>query len=93
MVKPGQIFLLGVVKYTVEEVSKYSLASLSWAPGSVEQWRRMGELPFTVGDNDNFSIGLFGDDQMVKEFGDLPTPPIVPQSPVGPYDKYAIGMP
>jgi len=107
IVTPERIFLLGVVKHTIEEiidgvpteVEKYAFASLNWTAAtdeedaSTEPWRVMGELPFPVGDADNFAIGLYGDDPRCNALAAYQCPPIVPQSPVGPYDKYAIGMP
>jgi len=102
-----KIFLIGVVKYTVEEiiegvpteVEKYSFASLNWTAAtddeeaSTEPWRVMGELPFPVGSADNFALGLYGDDPRCDALAAYQCPPIVSQSPVGPYEKYAIGMP
>ena len=102
-----RIFLIGVVKYIVEEiiegvpteVEKYAFASLNWTAAtddeeaSTEPWRVMGELPFSVGSADNFAIGLYGDDPRADALAAYQCPPIVPQSPVGPYNKYAIGMP
>lgn len=107
VVTPEKIFLIGVVKYTAEKiiegvptaVEKYAFATLTWTAATAEKdestelWRVTGELPFLVGDADNFSLGLYGDDSMVNALATYQCPPIVPQSPVGPYDKYVIGMP
>jgi len=93
MVTPEKIFLIGVVKYTVNDVEKYAFASLNWIPESTDLWQIMGELPFPVGNADNFALGLYGDDPRADALASYQCPPIVPQSPVGPYDKYAIGMP
>ena len=99
MVTPERIFLIGVVKHTVDEIDKYAFASLNWtAATEIEEastvpWQVMGELPFPVGDADNFSLGLYGDDPRADALAAYQCPPIVPQSPVGPYEKYAIGMP
>jgi len=97
MVTPTRIFLIGVVKYTVlegeVEVDKYAFAALNWVPESTTLWKPMGALPFEVGDADNLSVGLYGDDPLTTSLAEYQCPPIVPQSPVGPYDKYAIGMP
>ena len=107
VVTPERIFLIGVVKHTVEEiiegvpteVEKYAFASLNWTAAtddeeaSTDPWRVMGELPFPVGDADNFALGLYGDDPRASALAVYQCPPILPQAPVGPYDKYAIGMP
>jgi len=98
-VTPTKIFLLGVVKETIESVEYYSFACLDWSIDSegvpsAELWNKLGRLPFTVTDNDNFAVALFGDDQLVKDLASyLSPPPTLPQMPVGPYDKYAIGLP
>ena len=102
-VTPTNIFLIGVVKYTVleneVEVDKYAFASLKWTAAtdtegeSTAPWRVMGELPFAVGSADNLAVGLYGDDPLAALLAAYQCPPIVPQSPVGPYEKYAIGMP
>lgn len=101
-VTPTSIFLIGVIKETVtiEGVSTdyYNFASLSWSIDdgvpSTALWNKMGRLPFTVSDNDNLQVGLYGDDSRVNELAAyLTPPPIMPQSPVGPYAKYAIGLP
>jgi len=99
IVTPERIFLIGVVKHTVDAIEKYAFASLNWTAATDEEaestdlWQVMGELPFSVGSADNFAIGLYGDDSRADALAAYQCPPIVPQSPVGPYDKYAIGMP
>jgi len=103
LVTPTDIFLIGVVKYTIlaneVEVDKYAFASLKWTAAteteeaSIAPWNIMGQLPFEVGDSDNLSVGLYGDDALAIALSEYQCPPIVPQSPIGPYAKYAIGMP
>jgi len=99
MVTPERIFLIGVVKHRGDDVEKSAFAPLNWTAAtetedaSTAPWQVMGELPFPVGDADNFSLGLYGDDPRADALAAYQCPPIVPQSPVGPYDKYAIGMP
>jgi hypothetical protein len=64
----------------------------SFADGG--EWKILGRTPFAVGDYDNFSCSIFGNTPDVKAMMDVPVyPPIVPQSPVGPYSLYSIGMP
>ena len=102
-VTPTSIFLIGVIKETVTvdgvATDCYNFASLSWTiddegVASTELWKKMGRLPFTVSDNDNLQVGLYGDDSRVNELAAyLTPPPIMPQSPVGPYAKYSIGLP
>jgi len=63
-------------------------------PDSVELWKVLGQLPFTVQSDDNFAVCLYGEGQLVKDLAIYQTPPmILPETPVGPYDKYAIGLP
>ena len=101
-VTPTNIFLIGVIKETVivEGVATdyYDFASLSWSiddegVASIDLWKKMGRLPFDVSDNDNLQVGLYGEDSRIIDLANYPVPPIMPQSPVGPYDKYAIGLP
>lgn len=91
-VSPTSVFLIGVAKRTLDPV--YQFASLTWKTDSIEPWKIMGMLPFPVGDNDNFMTGLYGVDARVNDMINFPSPPhVLPQMPVGPYDKYSIGMP
>jgi hypothetical protein len=91
-VTPTEIHLIGVVMRDVEPV--YNFAYLKWIPGSVELWKVLGQLPFTVQSDDNFAVCLYGEGQLVKDLAIYQTPPmILPETPVGPYDKYAIGLP
>ena len=102
-VTPADIFLIGVVKETIEietvPTTVYSFASLHWfldgeGIASTALWQKQGRLPFAAGDFDNFQVGLFGEDQRVVDLINYLSPhPTLPQMPVGPYDKYAIGMP
>ena len=102
-VTPMSIFLIGVIKetVTVDGVSTdyYNFASLSWSVdsegvASIDTWKKMGRLPFNVGTNDNLQVGLYGEDSRVNDLAAyISPPPIMPQSPVGPYDKYVIGLP
>ena len=102
-VTPTSIFLIGIIKetVTVDSISTdyYNFASLSWSideegTASIELWKKMGRLPFTVSDNDNLQVGLYGEDSRVIDLATyLTPPPIMSQSPVGPYDKYSIGLP
>jgi hypothetical protein len=98
-VSPTEIFLIGVVKETIDEVEYYSFACLDWAldsegVASTDLWKKLGRLPFSVTDNDNFSAALFGGGALVDNLTEyLSPPPTLPQMPVGPYDKYAIGLP
>ena len=91
-VTPTEIHLIGVVMRDVEPV--YNFAYLKWIPDSVELWKVLGQLPFTVQSDDNFAVCLYGEGQLVKDLAIYQTPPmILPETPVGPYDKYAIGLP
>jgi len=102
-VTPTNILLIGVIKETVlvEDVPTdyYCFASLQWSVdeegiASTNLWNKMGRLPFVVGDADNLQVGLYGDDGRAAALANyLSPPPILPQMPVGPYEKYAIGMP
>jgi hypothetical protein len=97
-VTPTEIFIIGVIKESVliNEIStdKYFFASLKWVPESTEQWKRMAMLPFDGDTVGNFCAGLFGEHPMVQALTDYLTRSTVrPQIPVGPYSKYAIGMP
>lgn len=77
----------------------YHFASLTWSVdeegvATTDLWVQLARLPFTASDNDNLQVGLYGDDSRVNDLAAyLTPPPIMPQSPVGPYDKYAIGLP
>jgi len=77
----------------------YHFASLIWSVdlegnATTDIWTQLARLPFTASDNDNLQVGLYGDDSRVNELAAyLTPPPIMPQSPVGPYDKYSIGLP
>jgi len=91
-VTPTEIHLIGVVKRDVEPV--YNFAYLKWIPDSVETWKVLGQLPFTVQSFDNFAVCLYGEGQLARDLAVYQTPPmILPETPVGPYDKYAIGLP
>ena len=102
-VTPTDILLIGIVKETVDvdgvPTDYYCFASLHWfidgeGIASTDLWRKMGRLPFVVGDADNLQVGLYGDDSRANALATyLSPPPILPQMPVGPYDKYSIGMP
>jgi len=102
-VTPTDILLIGVIKETVDvegvSTNYYCFASLHWyfdgdGVTSTTLWQKMGRLPFVVGTNDNLQVGLYGDDSRATALANyLSPPPILPQMPVGPYDKYAIGMP
>ena len=101
-VTPTDIFLLGVIKEQVDVsgvlTDSYFLACLEWymieGVPSTDLWSRLGRLPNTVTANDNFSVGLFGVDQLVTDLENyLSQPMTLPQTPVGPYAKYYIGMP
>ena len=103
IVTPTEILLIGVIKETilVEGVPTdyYCFASLQWSLdseglASTDLWIKMGRLPFAVGNADNLQVGLYGDDSRATALATyLTPPPILPQMPVGPYSKYAIGMP
>lgn len=96
-------FLIGVVKETITVdgvvTEIYSFASLHWiidseGNPSTDLWKKLGRLPFDVTEYDNFQVGLFGEDKQVIDLANyLSPPPVLPQMPVGPYDKYTIGMP
>jgi len=101
-VTPDEIVLLGVIQETIEvetvPTDIYSLAFLRWQMiaevPTTALWQKLGRLPFTASDNDNFSVSLFGVGQFVDDLESyLSPPPTLPQTPVGPYAKYAIGMP
>jgi hypothetical protein len=75
-------------------VPKYFFASLHWTPDNPLPWQRMAMLPFDGDTIGNFSAGLFGEHPFVNDLSSYPSRPTVrPQIPVGPYSKYAIGMP
>ena len=77
----------------------YCFASLHWfldgaGGASIDLWQKMGRLSLVVGDSDNLQVGLYGDDSRATALANyFSPPPILPQMPVGPYEKYAIGMP
>lgn len=100
------IFLIGVLKDTAREVigeveqdvERYFFSSLRWrvtnGGATTVPWQRHGKLPFDVAENDNFSVGLYGNDPLVKDLANYPSPPsVLPQMPVGPYHLYALGQP
>jgi hypothetical protein len=103
LVTPERIFLIGIIKMSIDidevPTEKYFFASLDWTaatettPESTDLWKIMGMLPFDVSLSDNLSVGLYGDGYLATVLAEYPCPPIVPQTPVGPYDKYAIGLP
>jgi hypothetical protein len=101
-VTPDEIFLIGVIKQDVDvegvPTTKYFFASLNWQViegiASTDLWQKMGMLPFTVEEFNNFQVGLYGVDSRVNDLASyLSPPPVLPQMAVGPYAKYAIGMP
>jgi hypothetical protein len=95
-VSDSYIFLIGVIKATVDDVESYYFASLTWSAEDTEHanWKRMGKLPFSVGSSDNFQVGLYGDDSRVNSLSQYLSPPAsVGQLPVGEYSTYSIGLP
>ena len=101
-VTTDDIFLIGVIKDIVieneEDVERYFFASLRRVirdgVKSTDTWQRHGRLSFDVGENDNFSVGLYGNDPLVTALAEYPSPPpVLPKMPVGPYELYAIGQP
>lgn len=79
------VFLLGVVK---------TEGQYFFAVYQDNAWRVMGKLPFAVGAADHFSTCLFGDGKQVQDLLAYPTHPVIaPQTPIGPYNLYAAGLP
>lgn len=86
----SEVFLIGVVRFE----AKYYFATLTWQPGSMVLWKKQGKLPFSAGNYDNFSVGLYGNDTRVADLAEYLSPPaIVPQMPVGPYSLYSVSQP
>jgi hypothetical protein len=89
------ITFIGVAQgVDIEDQPAYFFARIHHFFENGGEWKILGKLPFAVGDYDNFSCSLYGNTPDVRAMVDVPVyPPIVPQSPVGPYSLYTIGMP
>jgi len=92
VVSEDQIFLIGVVKTTNKDgLEVYRFASFRQKGFSAEgTWALFMQVPFEVGESDNFAVGLYGNDSMVQALLEYPSPPpAMPQTLVGPYENYA----
>lgn len=70
--------------------SEYSLDTFTWTG----EWLLLSYLPTEVVDDEIFTAALFGVGEGVKDMVNFVTRPhVLPQMPVGPYAKYAIGLP
>lgn len=88
-VSANPVTLLGIAKYTDEEsVERYRLCFFR------EEWYTLGVIPVAPSDDDNFAVGLFGNDPLVADLAAYPSQPfILPQMPVGPYETYEMNQP
>ena len=58
------------------------------------EWRVLSKLPTPIETMKQWSVSLFGTGKMVQDMADFLSPPhVLPQMPVGPYEKYSIGLP
>jgi len=89
-VSPLEIMLIGVIK----SEDKFYFGMLRWIPGSTGQWVRMGRLPVNGEEKNSWNTCLYGNGIEVDNLESfLSQPPVSPQTPVGPYNLYEIGMP
>jgi len=89
------IFLIGVIKVTIEGEESYRFAVFKNTEGQVDpHWVLLMQLPFEVGIADNFTACLYGDDALVNSLLSYPSPPSAnAQNIVGTYLAYAIFEP
>ncbi|HBA73479.1 MAG TPA: hypothetical protein DCZ63_15190 [Geobacter sp.] len=87
----GEIIMIGIAKKIETESEP---AAFFYCLFREMEWKVMGKLPLTVAGKESWAMSLFGVGKITRGMQQFLSPPhVLPQMPVGTYDKYAIGMP
>lgn len=97
-ISTGKLLHVRPVKVTGSETFLLGIAEFDSAHYSCffknGEWKLLGKLPTAVNGTEEWSMAVFGNSWVVQSMMEFLSPPhVLPQMPVGPYAKYAIGLP